>query len=182
MSSDTGDVLGRLFERRLVMAHGRLDSGLADTITAQLITLDAEGDEPIELLIDCPESELDAAFTVLDVCEALGAPLTISVAGRLTGAGIALLTSRHRRTGRPHATLQISEPKFETSMPGTAETIARLVEEHRRRIGVLIERISERTTRPEPLIADDMSRGIYLTSDAAVTYGLLDDVVRRAPA
>jgi ATP-dependent Clp protease protease subunit len=182
MSSDTGDVLGRLFERRLVMAHGRLDSELADTITAQLITLDAEGDEPIELLIDCPESELDPAFTVLDVCEALGAPLTINVAGRLTGAGIALLTSRHRRTGRPHATLQICEPKFETSMPGTAETIARLVEEHRRRIGALIERISERTTRPEPLIADEMSRGIYLTSDEAVAYGLLDDVVRRASA
>jgi ATP-dependent Clp protease, protease subunit len=175
-------VLGRLFERRLVMAYGRLDSELADMITAQLITLDAEGAEPIELLIDCPDSELDPAFTVLDVCEALGASLTISVAGRLTGAGIALLTSRHRRVGRPHATLQLYEPKFEASMPGTAETIARLVDEHRRRVGVLIERISERTTRPEPLIADEMSRGIYLTSDQAVAYGLLDDVVRRAPA
>ena len=175
-------MLGRLFERRLVMAHGRLSSELADTITAQLMTLDASGDEPIELLIDCPDAELDPAFTVLDVCEALGAPLTISVAGRLTGAGIVLLTSRHRRVGRPHATLQLCEPKFETTMPGTAETIARLVEEHRRRIGVLIERISDRTTRPEPLIADEMSRGIYLTSDQAVAYGLLDDVVRRASA
>lgn len=180
--SSADEVLGRLFERRLVMAHGRLDHELADTITAQLITLDGEGDQPIELLIDCPESDLDPAFTVLDVCEALAAPLTISIAGRLTGAGIVLLTSRHRRVGRPHATLQLSEPKFQTSVPGTAETIARLVEEHRRRIGVLIERLSERTTRPGPLIADEMSRGVYLTSDDAVAYGLLDDVVRRASA
>ncbi|MGH8888546.1 MAG: ATP-dependent Clp protease proteolytic subunit [Acidothermaceae bacterium] len=182
MGSGTDDILGRLFERRLVMAHGRLNAELADTITAQLITLDADGDEPIELLIDCPDSELDPAFTVLDVCDSLRAPLTIVVTGRLTGAAVLLLTSRHRRVGRPHATLQLCEPKFESSMPGTAETIARLVEEHRRRIGALIERISDRTTRPEPLIADEMSRGIYLTSDQAVAYGLLDDVVRRAPA
>jgi ATP-dependent Clp protease protease subunit len=173
------DVLGRLFERRLVMASGRLDSTLVDQITAQLLTLDADQDGPIELVIDCPEAELDPAFTLLDVCEALSAPLTIVVAGRLTGPGIALLTTHHRRLGRPHATLQLSEPRFEQTT-ATAESVARLVEEHRRRVGVLIERLSERTTRPAPLIADEMSRGIYLTSEEAVAYGLLDDIARRA--
>ena len=181
MSFDSGDVLGRLFERRVVMATGKVDGDFVDAVSAQLITLDAESTDPIELVIDCPEAELDPAFMLLDVCEALTSPLTIVVAARLTGAGIVLLTSRHRRLGRPHATLQISEPRFESG-PGTAEGIARLVEENRRRIGVLIERLSDRTTRPAPLIADEMSRGIYLTSDQAVAYGLLDDVVRRASA
>ena len=181
MSFDTGDVFGRLFERRVVMATGALGGTLVDAVSAQLITLDAESGDPIELVVDCPSAELDPAFMLFDVCEALASPLTIVVAARLAGAGLALLTSRHRRLGRPHATLQLSEPRFE-SVPGTAEGIARLVEEHRRRIGVLIERLSERTSRPAPLIADEMSRGIYLTSDEAVAYGLLDDVVRRASA
>ena len=181
MSFETGDVLSRLFERRVVMATGRLDGALVDSVSAQLITLDAESSDPIELVVDCPDAELDPAFMLLDVCEALASPLTIVVAARLTGAGMVLLTSRHRRLGRPHATLQLCEPQFE-SVPGTAEAIARLVEEHRRRIGVLIDRLSERTSRPVPLIADEMSRGIYLTSEQAVAYGLLDDVARRAPA
>jgi ATP-dependent Clp protease protease subunit len=168
----------QLLERRIVMATGALDGALADKVTAQLLMLDAESDEPIELVIDCPDAELDPAFTVFDVCEALSAPLTIVVAGRLTGAAMVLLTSRHRRLARPHATLQLSEPQFEVSTH-TAETAARLVEEHRRRVGVLIERISDRTTRPAPLVADEMSRGVYLTSEDAVAYGLLDDVARR---
>lgn len=181
MSSDTDDPFARLFERRVVMASGPLDAALVDKVAPQLLTLDAEGDGPIELVIDCPDADLDPSFTLLDVCEALTAPLVIVVAGRLTSAGIVLLTSRHRRLGRPHATLQLSEPRLEQAH-GDAEQVARFVEEHRRRIGILIERVSERTTRPAPLIADEMSRGIFLTSEQAVTYGLLDDVARRAPS
>jgi ATP-dependent Clp protease protease subunit len=168
----------QLLERRIVMATGRLDGALADKVTAQLLMLDADSDAPIELVVDCPDAELDAAFTVLDVCEALNAALTILIAGRLTGAGMVLLTSRHRRLARPHATLRLSEPTIESSTQ-TADSAAKLVEEHRRRVGGLIDRVSQRTARPAVLIADEMSRGVYLTSDDAVAYGLLDDVARR---
>ncbi len=161
------------------MATGHLDGTLADRVTAQLLMLDSESDAPIQLVVDCPDAELDPAFTLLDVCDALGAPLTIVIAGRLGGAGLILLTTRHRRLARPHATLRLCEPKFETSTH-TADSAARLVDEHRRRISVLIDRISDRTTRPAPLVADEISRGVYLTSDEAVVYGLLDDVARRA--
>lgn len=173
-----GSAFDQLLGRRIVMATGSLDGALADRVTAQLLMLDAESDAPIELVIDCPDAELDPAFTLFDVCEALNAPLTIVIAGRLTGAGMVLLTSRHRRLARPHATLQLREPKSESSTQ-TADSAARLVEEHRRRVGVLIDRISDRTTRPAPLVADEMSRGVYLTSEDAVAYGLLDDVARR---
>jgi ATP-dependent Clp protease, protease subunit len=171
----------QLLDRRVVLATGRLDSALADRVTAQLLMLDNESDAPIEMLVDCPDAELDPAFTLLDVCEALAADLRIVVTGRLTGAGMVLLTTRHRRVARPHATLQVAEPHVATSTQ-SADAAARLVEEHRRRIGILIERISERTTRPAPLVADEMSRGVYLTSEEAVTYGLLDDIARRAPS
>ena len=169
----------QLLERRVVLATGHLDGALADRVTAQLLMLDNESDAPIELLVDCPEAELDPAFTLLDVCEALNADLTIVVTGRLSGAGMVLLTTRHRRFARPHATLRLCEPHLATSTQ-SADAAARLVEEHRRRVGVLIDRISDRTTRPAPLVADEMSRGVYLTSEEAVTYGLLDGVARRA--
>ena len=178
MSFEAGDAIDRLYERRTVLASGRLDAALADRVAAQLLSLDADGDGQIDLLVDCPEADLDPAFTLLDVCDSLSAPLVIVVASRLGGAGLALLTTRHRRLGRPHARLQLAEPRLEQTT-ATADAVSRLVEEHRRRIGVLIDRISERTTRPAPLVADDMARGAYLTSDEAVTYGLLDDIARR---
>ena len=71
-------------------------------------------------------------------------------------------------------------PCSAAAVDAALDAAARLVEEHRRRVGVLIDRISDRTTRPAPLVADEMSRGVYLTSEEAVTYGLLDGVARRA--
>jgi ATP-dependent Clp protease protease subunit len=177
----TDDVLDRLYERRVVMANGKLDGALGDAVATRLIALDAESSDPIELVLDCPDADLDPAFTLLDVCEALASPLTVLVASRLTGAGLVLLTGRHRRLARPHATLRLSEPQIEPAS-GATEAIARVVEEHRRRVALLIERLAEKTSRPSPLVADEMSRGIYLTSDEAVAYGLLDDVARRASA
>lgn len=175
----TDDPFARLFERRVVMASGPLDSALVDTVAPRLLTLDADGEGPIELLLDCPDADLDSSFTLLDICDAITSPLVIVVAGRLTGPGIVLLTTRHRRLGRPHATLQLREPRLDQTQ-GDAEQVTRLVEQHRRRVETLIDRVSERTTRPKPLVADEMSRGIFLTSEQAVAYGLLDDVARRA--
>ena len=185
LSGDDRDaVFGRLFERRVVVANGRLDSALANEVAAQLLTLDDERGAPIELLLDCPDAVLDPSFALLDVCEGLEAPLTVIVGGRLTGAGVALLAMhnpRHRRLGRPHATMRLAEPHVDRAH-GTAEAVARFAEEQRRQLGVLIDRIAERTSRPSVLVADDISRGLFLTSEEAVAYGLLDDVARRAPS
>jgi len=174
---DTGDVYRQLFARRMVMATGAIDAERVDLLTSQLLTLDAEGDDPVQLVVDAPSADLDAAYVLFDVCEALSAPLEIVVAGRLGDAGVVLLTGRGRRLGRPNARLHLCEPRFEPTT-ATAEQASRLVAEQRRRIGDLIERISERTTRPAPLVADDLSRGLYLSSDEAVAYGLLDEVLR----
>jgi ATP-dependent Clp protease protease subunit len=179
MTADAGDVPHRLFQRRVVFANGQLDGELVDIVSVQLLALDAIDDLPIKLYVDCGEAQLDAALTLLDICEVVSAPLTVVVQNRLVGAGLVLLTTRHRRLAQPHASLQLAQPRFEQTQ-GTANHIARVAEEHARRVGILIERLAERTTRPTTIIADDMERGIFLTADQAVEYGLVDEVLRRA--
>ena len=48
----------KLFERRIVLVTGRLDADLAAEAAAALMTLDAIGDEPIELHLGSPDGTL----------------------------------------------------------------------------------------------------------------------------
>ena len=54
------DVLrAQLFERRIVFLRGPLDDAVAGDIAAQLMTLDASGDEPVQLHVDSPGGPLE---------------------------------------------------------------------------------------------------------------------------
>ena len=52
----------KLFERRMVLVTGRLDDALASQAAAQIVTLDATDDAPIDVVVDSGEGTLEAAF------------------------------------------------------------------------------------------------------------------------
>src|SRR3984885_10727898 len=57
----------RLLEKRIIMATGLLDDDAATRLSAQCLTLDADGDEPIRLGVQHVRSELPAALAVMGV-------------------------------------------------------------------------------------------------------------------
>ena len=53
--TERGDWLeGHLFDRRIVVLRGSLDDVTATRIASQLMTLDATGDDAVQLQLDCP--------------------------------------------------------------------------------------------------------------------------------
>lgn len=55
-----------LFARRIVLLTGRLDDAVAARAAAELRSLEAAGEEPIELSVDSPDGTLEAAFVLID--------------------------------------------------------------------------------------------------------------------
>src|SRR6202167_2023784 len=55
----------RLLKKRIVLASGPLDDEAAARLSAQLLTLDAEGDKPIRLELQNLRAELAPALTVM---------------------------------------------------------------------------------------------------------------------
>jgi hypothetical protein len=53
-----GRLYERLLEQRIVMASGHLDDVAATRLSAQLLTLDAEGDDPIRLELQGLDADL----------------------------------------------------------------------------------------------------------------------------
>jgi ATP-dependent protease ClpP protease subunit len=76
--TERGDWLeGHMFDRRIVSLRGELDDLSATRIASQLMTLDGNGDEIVQLQLDCAGGSLEAGFAVVDVIDALGVPVSL---------------------------------------------------------------------------------------------------------
>jgi ATP-dependent Clp protease protease subunit len=167
----------QLMERRIVLAQGTLDATLATRLCAQLLTLDAEGDEPIQFHLHSPDGEVGAALTVVDALDALRVPVHAVAVGAVGGPGIGVLVAAGQRSTYPHASFHLTEPRTQTQ--GTAGEVAAHEANHRGLVDDLYERIAQVTGRSAEQVRDDARQGRYLNATEAVDYGLVERITPR---
>jgi ATP-dependent Clp protease, protease subunit len=168
-----------LFDRRIVVANGRIEADLATDLSARLIMLDGTGDGPIALHLRAPDADLGAAFAVADTMGILSCPVDVLVIGQAGGPALAILAAARRREMTPHATLLLTEPR--THAEGPASDVAIHEEEHRRKVDAFYIRLAEITGREVDEIREDARRGRMLTAEQAREYGLINDIAGTAP-
>jgi ATP-dependent Clp protease, protease subunit len=164
----------RLLEQRMVILEGKLDSAAANHAAASLALLDASGDDPIGLWLCDVEADLDIALTLVDTVDLVGVPLHATCLGKLSGAAVAILAVADRRAAGRHVTVHLREPR--TQLSGHAGNVITHVEDHRRRLRLLQERIARACARTVDGVAADMQKGRILSAEQACGYGLVDEI------
>ena len=167
-------VRDRLFEQRVVFLWGPLDDATASKLAAELMTLDATGDDPVQLHIDSPGGTLEAALCLVDVIDLLGVELTATCVGQGVGPALAPLAVAHRRRATPHARFRLSEPLVELS--GPAREVDAWAANHRAQLRRFCERLSTAVGQAPETIERDLSSGRFLDAAQALDYGLIDEV------
>jgi ATP-dependent Clp protease protease subunit len=169
------DWKGRLYERllakRIVLASGLLDDDAASRLSAQLLTLDAEGDEPVRLELQNLRAELPAALTVMGILDVMRVPVHGCVSGEISGPALGVLACCPRRSGRPNASFVLTEPRLEFG--GTVTAITAREQQVTRMLDSLYYKLAEVTEREVDHIRDDARRGRHLTTAQAIGYGLI---------
>jgi ATP-dependent Clp protease protease subunit len=169
----------RLLERRIVLASGVLDDAAATRLSAQLLTLDAEGNGPIRLELQNLQAELPAALTLMGVLDVVRAEIQAFASGETGGAALGVLASCPRRTAYPNASFTLSEPKLRFS--GTATAVAAREQQVRRMVDSLFYRIAEAAGRGAEDIRADARNGRTFTVAEAIGYGLIQERAARRP-
>jgi ATP-dependent Clp protease, protease subunit len=168
----------RLFDRRVVVLDGTLDDPRCAEVGAGLMTLDADGDEAIDLQIDCAGGSTGAALTLMDIIDLLGVTVRAWCTGQAVGPAVGVLAVCPRRTLSPHARLHLVEPRVE--FEGNARHLQQEAEAHAAQWSTFCRRLAEATGQPLDRIEEDAARGRFLTASEAVEYGLVDDVATPA--
>jgi ATP-dependent Clp protease, protease subunit len=163
----------RLLEQRIVLASGVLDDAAATRLSAQLLTLDAEGDGPIRLELQNLQAELPAVLTLMGVLDVVRAQVQAFASGATGGPALGVLASCPRRLAYPNASFTLSEPRLRFG--GTVTAVTAHEQQANRMTDSLFYRIAEATGRDAEDIRADARHGRVLTVAEAIGYGLIHD-------
>ena len=164
----------RLFEQRMVFLWGELDDAAGAHLAAQLMTLDAAGDGPIQLHIDSPGGTLEAAFCLIDVIDLLGVDVLATCVGQAAGPVLGPLAVARRRRATPHARFQLKGPVAQKT--GSARDLDAWATHHRAQLHRFSARLAEAVGRSALDVAEDLTTGRFLDATEALSYGLVDEI------
>jgi ATP-dependent Clp protease, protease subunit len=166
----------RLFEQRILFLKGPVEDESADLLVAQLLALDADGDDPITLYVNSPGGIITGMFAIYDTMKLLRSKVDTRCVGLGASAADLLLgTGTGTRSATENSRIMIHQPL------GGARGTAKDIEIQAKNIVWMRERINEilaaRTGKELEQIQRDTDRDYWMTAAEAHEYGLVDEVV-----
>ena len=171
------DIYSRLLEDRIIFLSGEINDGMANTVVAQLIYLEArDPNKDISLYINSPGGSVSAGLAIYDTMQYIRCDVSTICIGLAASMGAFLLSSgaRGKRFALPNSEIMIHQPLG--GAQGQASDI-KIQAEHILKLKDKMNRIlAENTGRSVQEIERDTDRDNYLSADEAQRYGLIDKV------
>ncbi len=165
-------------KERIIFLGFPIDDQIANLIVAQLLFLNREDPEKeIFMYINCPGGVIYAGLAIYDTMQMISNPISTWAIGVTASFGTVLLAAgtKGRRYALPHATIHIHQPL------GGAQGQATDIEIQAREILRLKSRLNDimvqHTGQTLETIERDTERDFFLDADAAVKYGIVDQVL-----
>ncbi|MDY7547849.1 ATP-dependent Clp endopeptidase proteolytic subunit ClpP [Glaciimonas sp. GG7] len=172
------DIYSRLLRERVIFLVGPVNDQTANLIVAQLLFLESENPEKdISLYINSPGGSVSAGMAIFDTMQFIKPDVSTLCTGMAASMGAFLLAAgaKGKRFSLPNSRIMIHQPL------GGAQGQASDIEIQAREILYLRERLNgilaEKTGRTIEQIGKDTDRDNFMSSDAAVEYGLIDKVL-----
>jgi ATP-dependent Clp protease protease subunit len=172
------DIYSLLLRNRIVLVGTPITDQIANLIVAQLIYLSHEDAEaPIQMYINSPGGQVYSGLAIYDTMQMIPNDINTVALGATASFGTVLLTAgtKGHRYALPNATIHLHQPL------GGAQGQASDIEIQAREVIRLKSRLNEilafHTGKDLEIIEKDTDRDFYMTSEGAVEYGLVDEVL-----
>ncbi|GAA4426287.1 ATP-dependent Clp protease proteolytic subunit [Georgenia halophila] len=174
------DVYSQLLTERIIYLGTGIDSGVANTVIAQLLHLESESQEiPINLYVNCEGGDPSAMLAIYDTMQYINAPVATTCVGQAFAAGAVLLAggAPGHRSVLPHTRIVLHQPAVRGQ--GTIPDLILHADELVRVRAEIESVLSQHTGQPVETLRRDTDRDRVFTAEAAREYGLVDQVLNR---
>ena len=169
-------VARRLLAQRVVLLHGPLHDVSVTRVSAELMTLDAEGDDAVTLRVDCGEAALAPSLTLMDVIELMGVPVRALCLGQVGAGAVGVVAVCSHRSALPSTRFSLCEPA--TRLEAHVRNVTQWAELRAAERERFCDRVGAATGQPPASVLGDLERGRFLGAEEALEYGILDEVAR----
>lgn len=180
------DPYAKLFEDRIIFLGVQVDDASADDVMAQLLVLESmDPDRDITLYINSPGGSFTALTAIYDTIQYIKPDVTTVCLGQAASAAAVLLAAGTpgKRLALPNARILIHQPAMGGQGGGQASDIEIQANEILRMREWLEQTLADHTGRSKDEISRDIERDKILTAQAALDYGIVDQVLtsRKTP-
>lgn len=176
------DIFSRLLKERIIFLNGPIDDTISSLVCAQLLFLESENpNKDIHLYINSPGGVVTAGFAIYDTMNYIKTDVSTLCFGQAASMGSFLLTAgtKGKRRCLPNARVMIHQPWG--GFQGQASDIeihAKEMIDTKHRLNKIY---AEKTGQPIETIEKAMDRDNFMSSKAALEFGLIDEVVHVRP-
>lgn len=170
----------RLFKARTLLIYGGIDQKLAERVTARMLALQYESDDPITIFINSQGGHVESGDTIYDMIKFIKPEVRIIGTGWVASAGALIYAAAklENRFSLPNTRFLLHQPS------GGAGGSASEIEIHAREIIRMRQRLNEifarETGQSVERIAKDTERDYWMFAEDAKAYGLVGRIVSSA--
>lgn len=170
----------RLFKARTILIYGGINQKLAEGVTARLLALQAESNDPITIFINSQGGHVESGDTIYDMIKFVTPEVRMVGTGWCASAGSLIYSAAkpQNRFALPNTRFLLHQPSGGAG--GTASDIAIHAREIVRMRHRLNEIYARETGQPVERIAQDTERDHWMSAAEAQAYGLVGKIIASA--
>jgi ATP-dependent Clp protease protease subunit len=170
----------KLFEERIIFLGVQIDDASANDVMAQLLCLEStDPDRDIIMYINSPGGSFTSLTAIYDTMQFVKPEIQTVCLGQAASAAAVVLAAGTpgKRFALENSRIIIHQPATEGGY-GQSSDIEIQANEILRMRALLETLISRHSGRTEDQVRQDIERDKILTAEAAVEYGLVDEVIK----
>jgi ATP-dependent Clp protease protease subunit len=172
------DIFSRLMRDRILWVAGPVDDNMSTVVQAQLMYLDSVSDTDITMHIDSPGGSVKSGLSMVDVMDYIACDIQTINTGMAASMGSILLGAG---TKGKRSSLRFSKTMLHQSSGGFRGNIQDAeidMIEWKKLNQTLFDLLGEYCGKPAEVVMKDATRDLWLSSQEALDYGIIDEIVK----
>ena len=171
------DIFSRMMMDRIIWLAGPVNDRMSTVVQAQLMFLDNLEVKDITLHVDTPGGSVKSGLSIVDVMNYVKSDIITVNTGMAASMGSILLGAgtKGKRYSLPNSRVMLHQ--VSTGASGNIQDIRRSIAEGEKYNTKLFALLGQYCDKTPETVLEDANRDLWLDSDEAKAYGIIDDII-----